>query len=207
MNVIDKLACSLGQRSEVPNIELAGEIVKKKDKKAVTVLIGLLSQKNKDIQNDAVKVLYEIGETDPGLISAYLKNFLDLLDHKNNRLQWGAMTAINSIVPEDPDAVYRSLPRIIEAADKGSVITKDNAVNILVRLGALKKYADDSLFLLSEQLKKAFINQLPMYAERMLPLITEKNKAAFIKILRSRIIEIEKESGRKRVEKLIKRIG
>lgn len=207
MNVIEKLACALGQRSEIPNIELAKEIAKKKDKKAVADLIALLGNKNKDIQNDAVKVLYETGERDPALIAGYLKSFLGLLEHKNNRLQWGAMTAINAIVPEDPEAVYRFLPDIIDAADKGSVITKDNAVNILIGLGGLKKYADDSFSLLTEQLKKGFINQVPMYAERMLPLVNEKNKPAFIKILRSRINEIEKESARKRLEKIIKKIS
>ena len=39
MTVIPKLASSLNRRDEVPNIELAKEIVKKGDKKAVKELV------------------------------------------------------------------------------------------------------------------------------------------------------------------------
>ena len=94
MNVIDKLASSLNRRDEVPNQELAKQIAVKKDKKAVAELIEYLNNKSKDIQNDCIKVLYEVGKINPALIADYAKNFIALLDHKNNRLQWGAMTAI-----------------------------------------------------------------------------------------------------------------
>lgn len=46
-----------------------------------------------------------------------------------------------------------------------------------------------------------------MYAENALPVITAGNKARFIEALTGRIDGIERESGRKRVEKVIKRAG
>ena len=50
-------------------------------------------------------------------------------------------------------------------------------------------------------------NQFPMYAENALPAITVRNKDRFIEVLDGRIEGIERESGRKRVEKIIKKAG
>lgn len=207
MSVIAKLASSLNRRDEVPNTELAKQIAAKPDKKAVKELVEHLSDKNKDIQNDCIKVLYEIGERKPALIAPYLEDFIGLLDHKNNRLQWGAMTAIHSLVQENPAAVYSALPKIIATADKGSVISRDYAVNILVSLCSVKQYADASFALLKEQLITSPANQLPMYAEKAIPVINDKNKAAFIKVLSSRLDDIEKDTKRARVEKVIKKFS
>ena len=207
MSILGKLASSLNRRDEVPNQELAKQIADKDDREAVKELIVNLSNKSNFIQNDCIKVLYEIGERKPALIAAYAKEFIDLLDHKNNRLQWGAMTAINSITLENPKVIYGSLSKIIAAADKGSVITKDYGVNILINLCSLKQYAGDAFSLFIEQLRNSPVNQLPMYAERAMPIINEKNKQLFVKALTSRLDDIEKETKRKRVEKVIKKFS
>src|SRR6266481_2323275 len=113
MVIINRLASSLNRRDEVPNQELAKEIILKNDKKAVKELVENLNNKNKDIQSDCIKVLYEIGEQKPSLISDYGKDFITLLDSRNNRLQWGAMTALNAITLENPGIVYSSLSKIM----------------------------------------------------------------------------------------------
>jgi hypothetical protein len=205
--VIDKLSTSLNKRDEVPNQELAKEVADKNDKKAVKELVKNLGHKSKDIQNDCIKVLYEIGERKPQLIADYVKDFVSLLDSKNNRLQWGAMTALNSITLENPKIIYSALSKIAKVADNGSVITKDNYVNILIKLCSLKQYSQSAFSLLNEQLKKSPTNQLPMYAERALPVINEINRVIFIKTLTSRLEEIDKDTKRKRVEKVIKKLG
>ena len=207
MSVLDKLATSLNRRDEIPNQELAKQIAKKKDVKAIRELIDNLANKNKDIQNDCIKVLYEIGAINPSLIADYAKNFIALLDHKNNRLQWGGMTAINAITLENPKMIYASLGKIIAAADKGSVITKDYAVNILIDLCSIKQYAEKSFSLLNEQLMESATNQLPMYAERTMPIINDKNKKMFVATLSKRLGDIDKDSKRKRLENVIKKIS
>lgn len=206
MSVINKLASSLGRRDEVANQELAAEIAGSNDKKAVQELVDNLNNKSKDIQSDCIKVLYEIGSLKPELIATFVNNFIDLLGNKNNRLQWGAMTALNFITNEKPDAVYNALTTIIAVADKGSVITNDHCVGILIKLAAVKKYADDAFQLLLERLKICPTNQLPMYAENALPVINENRKAEFIKTLSARLPEIEKETKRARVQKVIKKL-
>jgi len=206
MTIIDKLATSLNRRDEVPNQELAKQIAKANDVKAVKELFENLNNKSKDIQHDCIKVIYEIGVPKPELIAGYIKELLALLTHKNNRLQWGSMTALDTIVLEDPKAIYAVLPKIMDAADKGSVITNDHCVGILIKMCAVKKYAADAFALLNERLKKSPSNQLPMYAENALPIINETNKAAFIKTLQSRLADIEKDTKRIRVEKVIKKL-
>ncbi|WP_315820384.1 hypothetical protein [Paraflavitalea speifideaquila] len=115
------------------------------------------------------------------------------------------MTALHTITLEKPAVVYGALPAILATADKGSVITRDYAVNILLSLCSLKQYADKAFPLFIEQLLESPTNQLPMYAEKALPVINDTNKALFIKTLSARLGEIEKDTKRIRVEKVIKK--
>ncbi len=206
MSILNQLASALGRRDEAPNSELAAAIAEKNDKQAVTDLIDGLRHKSKDIQSDCIKVLYEAGERNPGLIAPHAPVFVDLLESKNNRLQWGAMTTLNAIATSDPDAVYTALPKLIAAADKGSVITNDQCVAILIKLATIPKYADSAFSLLLERLRTCPTNQLPMYAENALPIVGSGQKMAFAQTLNDRLPEIEKESKRKRVEKVLKKV-
>jgi hypothetical protein len=207
MTIINKLATALNRRDEIPNQELAKQIAKADDKKAVNELIGHLKNKNKKIQSDCIKVIYEIGMLKPKLVAGYSKELIELLDNKNNRLQWGAMTALNAITNEIPKIIYKALVKIIAVADKGSVITNDHCVRILIQLCVKKEYAKDTFPLLMERLRICPTNQLAMYAEHALPIINDKNKATFIKTLNARIPEIDKDSKRIRVEKIIKKLA
>lgn len=93
-NVIARLASSQGISSTEPNKQLAREIVAAKDKDAVKTLAEHLGDKNKRIQSDCIKTLYEVGEQAPELIAPYAAAFIKLLDDRNNRMVWGAMTAL-----------------------------------------------------------------------------------------------------------------
>jgi hypothetical protein len=207
MSVIDKLAWATGNRDEVANIGLAKQIAKKNDKGAVAELVENLTAKNAAIRSDCIKALYELGELKPELIAPYEKDFLKLLTGKDNRLQWGAMTALSCICKVSPKTIYKSLTAIMDAADHGTVITNDRVVRILITLTAEKQFADNTFTLLIDKLKSCPDNQLPMYAEQAMEIINDKNKAPFIKVLQSRLDGIEKESKRKRVEKVIKKLS
>lgn len=50
-------------------------------------------------------------------------------------------------------------------------------------------------------------NQLPMYAENAIPIVNAANRGAFVRVLASRLDEIEKESKRSRVQKVIKKVS
>jgi len=206
MTTIEKLASSLGRRDEIPNQELAKQIADKKDKKAIRELIDNLNNKSKDIQNDCIKVIYEIGALNPKLIADYYVDLLKLLDSSNNRLQWGGMTALNTIVVENPEIIFKNLAKLVDVAEKGTVITKDNLMAILIKLCSIKKYSEDTFSLFNEQLINCPTNQLPMYAENAMTIINDTNKTQFIKTLTSRLGDIEKQTKKARVEKVIKKV-
>jgi len=206
MSVIGKLATSLQRKDEGPNLDLAKNIADQKDRDAVQELVDNLRNRDKNIQSDCIKVLYDIGTLNPSLIAAHVDAFAALLDHGNNRLVWGAMTALDAITLENPDAIYAMLALIVDRAEKGSVITRDHAVNILIKLCTVNQYVDHAFDLLIQQLKSCPTNQLPMYAEHAVAVVTDANKAIFIETLLLRLHEIDKDSKRKRVEKIMKKL-
>jgi hypothetical protein len=206
MSVINKLACSLDRRDEQPNKDLAERIAAANDKKAVTELVENLHNKNKNIQGDCIKVLDEIGKLKPKLVTPYINELVALLDDKNNRLQWGAMAALDNITLENPKVIYSNLGKIIAAADAGTVITNDHCVGILVKLCMLKEYIKSVFPLLNERVLKSPENQWPTYAERALTVVDEKHKPMFIKTITSRLDEIQTETKRRRVEKVLKKL-
>src|SRR5262245_40506247 len=130
MTILEQLSSSKGERGEAANIALARKIAAASDHGAVKELIRLCETGKAVVQNDAIKVLYEIGAENPGLIAGATSAFIALLGSKNNRLQWGAMTALDAIAGFKADAIAKHLPAIVDAAKKGSVITKDHAVGI-----------------------------------------------------------------------------
>ena len=207
MTIIDKLASSLNRRDELPNQKLAMQIVDRNDEKAVEELVGNLTNKDREIQSDCIKVLYEVGERKPALIAKYAGEFSSLLDSKNNRLVWGGMAALDQIALTNPKTIYGMLTKIVGSGEKGSVITRDHAVGILIKLASLAQYREKVIPLLLEQLKRAPTNQLPMYSENLVPIVTDKNSAAFVRTLTSRLDEIQKMAKRKRVERVIAKLS
>jgi len=206
MNVLNQLASALQRKDEGPNIALAEELVKLRNKKAIAALVLGLHKRNKDIQSDCIKVLYEIGERAPALIEPHKKEFLDLLESKNNRLVWGAMTALDCITTVNPLGIYRNIPRIAQAADKGSVIAKDHYTRILAKLAKNKKFKPDAQALLLNQLLTCAANQLPMYAEICLPVVDKQHAPQFIAVLEPRLHEPATNNGLKRIEKVIQHL-
>jgi hypothetical protein len=206
MSIIHKLSISLGRDDEAPNKELALLIAGSEDLGAIEELIDNLDHQDKNIQSDCIKVLYEIAEQKPELIAAHSDVFLSLLDSKNNRLVWGAMTVLDGICNTNPDTIYKHLPKILDAADKGSVISRDRAVSMLIKLAGNEKYHDESSVLLLGQLSNCPPNQLPMYAENAAAVISGEFAEGFLQLLSARSGEFVQESKRKRVEKVMKRI-
>ena len=207
MSVLGQLATSLNRRDEVPNQKLAKRVAARSDKKAVKELVENLANSDKNIQSDCIKVLYEIGERKPSLIAEYGNEFVRLLASKDNRLVWGAMTALDTITLENPKAIYSSISKVLRAAEEGSVITRDHLVSILTKLASTRKYSESAFPLLLEQLKSSPENQLPMYAEKTVPVINDMNRTIFIKALTSRLNGFASETKRRRVEKVIRKVS
>jgi hypothetical protein len=207
MSAIPELASSLGRNDEQPNIALAERIAAQKDGAAVRELADLLTTKDKALKSDAIKVLYEVGERDPALIAPFIASFKNLLTSHDNRMVWGAMCAIDAITDVKPEAVYMMLPQIMQAVDKGSVITRDHAVKALAKLAAQERFARSTTPLLLEQLRTCPVNQLPMYAEVVSVVVKGNWARETEKTLSARLVSVEQPPKRKRIEKVLKRLA
>ena len=205
MSEVGLLAPGLKKRDESSDNSLALEIIKKSRTDMVKDLAVNLNHKDKNIQGDCIKVLYEIGENgSPQLISPYLNDIAALLNSGNNRLVWGAMIAIDSITSVNPEGVYGLLPLIIKTMENGTAITIDHGVGILAKLSSYIEYRRRIFPLLLDQLSLCRFKQLPMNEAKSMIAITRSNSEQFVLTLKSRLAETSSELQKARLEKLIR---
>jgi hypothetical protein len=205
MSVLDKLASALERNDERPNVELAEALVAKPDKEAIARLADALSTGTVAVQNDAIKVLYEIGERAPELVAPHADTFFALLKSKNNRNVWGAMSAIDTIAGVRAKDVAIHLKDILGAADKGSVIAKDKAMSTLAKLAQAGEAK--AMPALLERLKDAAPNQFPMYAELAATAVATAHKAKLVAIIEARFKTVDAGAKKARVEKVLRNLA
>ncbi len=116
------------------------------------------------------------------------------------------MSALKTISLIVPDQIFNNIISLENAVEQGSVITRDNFVAILSNLLDHQNYTEEAFNALIKQLSSRPTNQLPMYAEMLSTKIKAQSSKKVIETLSLRLDEIEKDSKRKRVEKVIKKI-
>ncbi len=206
MGVINLLVSQQGLRGSEANIALARQIADTDNKKAIKELVENLSNKDKRIQSDCIKVLYETGYIKPELIASYATDFIGLLKSKNNRLVWGAMIALADIAELNHEEVFASLDAVYETIQNGSVITIDAGIELLAKLNRFHPYSGKTEPMLIEQLWKCPIKQLPQYIEKSLISVNNKNKEIFVNIIEKRKPECTAESQIKRLDRTLKQM-
>lgn len=207
MSVLARLASALGRNDEAPNVDLAAELAKDSDSAAIAVLASALSERASAVQNDAIKVLYEIGAVRPDLILGHADAFFAALKSRNNRLVWGAMTALDTLAATAPERVAGRLPELLDAADRGSVIAKDKAVSILATLAAQPRPVTVAWERLIAILRTSADNQTPMYAEQALRAAPMNDAVALAEVVRLRAEKMHQPAKRARLEKVLRRLA
>jgi len=185
-------------------VELARALAAKKDKAGIREIAEHLWDKNSGIAADCIKVLYEIGAIEPSLISSYSEDFVKLLKSRNNRLVWGAMTALAEVARAKPAAVYEHLAAVKKATEEGSVITIDNGMLALARVAAHKAEYNKEIFpYLLKKISSCRPKDVAQYAEKTSLAVNAGNKAKFISTLEKRSDDLSG-SALARVKKVIK---
>ena len=207
MSIIKKLSSSLHRSDEIPNQELAIEIIMKNDSDAVKELVGNIFNKDKAIQNDCIKVLYEIGERGkPELIAQYVGTFIALLSSKNNRMVWGAMTALGTVAKLKASEIWKQIDEVIAANEKGSVITQDWGIRVLAAVSASDRVYEKKLYpYLLNFLKKCISRDVPKHAESVFAAVNGVNKEEFIAVLKERQKQLTP-SQMTRIRKLFRKL-
>jgi hypothetical protein len=204
--MIEKLACKLGRNDEAPNIKLAEELCRNNDAAGIKEIVDGFMGTDKAVANDCIKVLYEIGERKPDLISGYANEFISRLRSKNNRLAWGSMTALAKIAALSPEPIFDQLSQVYAAYEAGSVITVDNSISVFAGLcRAGDQYAEKALPILINHLQKCRPKEVPQHAERAAVCFNSNNADAFIDVLEKRLPDLAP-PGQARVKKLLKKL-
>ena len=204
--MLEKLAYSLGRNDEEPNIELAKELAKSKNKKGIKEIVDGLKNPKEQIANDCIKVLYETSYISPELISEHINDFIQILKSRNNRLVWGAMIALSKIISHNPDEAFKNLDIIVRAYEKGSTITRDNSISVFAELvKAGKKYENKVFPLIIKHLEKCRPREVGQHAERAVVCINKNNSKIFKETLLKRHVTLA-EAQKKRVDKLLKNL-
>ncbi len=191
MSALEKIAHFQGRRDEVPNQRLARDLASKKDRAGIREIAANLTNPDQAVQADCIKVLYEIGYTDPALIADYAEDFLKLLTSRNNRLVWGGMIALGTISSLRADFVFAHHREIEKAMDGGSVITVDNGVLALARAASRDgKYNKAILPYLIRHLETCRLKDLSQHAEKTLPAVTSSNRSQFATLLTKRMKDV-----------------
>ncbi len=207
MSVLEKIAYFQNRRDEVPNQELAKELVSTQDPEGVREIAQHLWNRNKNVRSDCLKVLYEIGYIDPALIAPYAEDFLKLLKEKNNRLVWGAMIGLSTVADRRADAIWPWIDDVMETIDHGTVITVVWGVKALAKVAAADPYYNAHLFPYMLEIVKACIpRDVPTHGESMLAAVNAENRAAFLAVLEARRPELSKAQER-RLKMVLKKVG
>ena len=186
---------------------MARELATKKDKKGIREIAENLWNKDKNIQADCIKVLYEIGVIEPKLIADYAEDFVKLLRSKNNRLAWGGMTALAEVAKASPEAVFKNFDAIKKAKETGSVITMDNAISTLAYTAAANNKYNQAIFpYLLNHLSFCRPKEVPQHSEKTMPAVNTSNKNEFLKVLEKRMEDLSG-GGLARVKKVIKQVS
>ena len=206
MSVIDQLACSLGRRDEVPKQELARRLAEAKDRGGITEIAQNLWSKDKAVRADCIKVLYEVGYLEPGLIAPYAVDFLKLLRSRENRLVWGGMIALSTIGALAADELFPHVEEIQKAMEGGSVITNDAGVLALAGIASAKEAYNQVIFpFLLDHLQHCRPKDVPQHAEKSAGAVNRENKQEFISVLEKRLEDLQGPQV-KRVEKVIRQV-
>ena len=203
MSVIDQLASSLGRRNEGPNQELACLLAETEDREGIAEIATNLWCKEKAIQADCLKVLYEIGYLKPELVAPYAADFVKLLKNRNNRLVWGGMIAIATVSKVTPETLYPHIASIQQAMDSGSVITRDAGVWALSDIAAANPaYRAAILPYLLNHLSTCRPKDVPQHAERVVVAVGTEHKDDFLQVIEKRMKDLSA-TQQKRLRRVI----
>jgi len=204
MTVLNKIAYFQNRRDEVPNQELARELMESKNTAGIREIAENLGNKDRNVANDCIKVLYEIGYLAPELIADYEGDFLKFMKSRNNRMAWGAMLTLSTIAALKADEIYPRVGEIEQVMETGSVITIDNGVKILAIVASKNEIYRAEIFpYLLNHLATCRPKDVPQHSEKTLAAVDATNKGEFIAVLEKRMVDLQ-DAQVTRVKKVIK---
>jgi hypothetical protein len=191
MSALEKISFFQNRRDEIPNQNLARQLAQTRGQAGIAEIDANLTNENKNVRSDCLKVLYEIGYLDPALIAPHVEDFLRLLGSRDNRMVWGAMIALGNIVDLCPDEIWAKIDIVLSTVEHGSVITVLWGVRVLAKTAAANPVYSLKIFpFLTSILKTCTPRDIPTHAESMLPAVHRDNLDQFKAVILQRQPEL-----------------
>jgi hypothetical protein len=207
MSIQNQLADSLGRKDQAPNKALAKTIVDASDSNRLDELVQFIETKPLDrLQMDAMLTIAYISEALPELVVEKVDFLIGKLNDPINRVIFASMIALSHMADLVSAKLYEALPKVIDAMDSGTVVTRDFGFRILVSLYRIEQYCDDVFYIISDQIILAPSNQLGQYMERMIPIVKPEHKKKLIAILEGRSEDLSNQYHLNRLNKNLKKL-
>lgn len=206
-DIYNKLSSRSGGRGEVAEVQLAQDLAQQADPQSILALVQGLQSKDKHLQADCIKTLYEVGYRDPAQIAPYAENFLALLSSTNNRLVWGAMIALSTIADRTASFLLPHLSLIEKTMEDGSVISRDAGMSVLAGIASASEgSAKEVMPIVLDWLQNCRPRSVAQYAERAMPVVQGAWLDPYLTILRTRESDLNA-TQLARLRRIYKKLG
>jgi hypothetical protein len=204
MSGLSKITHLPSRRDDIPNPALAKVLAANRDRAGIGEIAENLWNQDKHIQSECLKVLCEIGAVEPELVARYADDFLELLHSQTNRLVWGSMRALSSVVSVRADYLYLCREEIQTAVEVGTMVTADQGIKILALIAGRSEHYRLKMFpYLLAHLRTCRSKDVPSHAESIVRAVNAKHKEAFISVLETRLGGLSA-SGTARVKRVMR---
>lgn len=172
-DLIARLAISMGRYDEMPNLELAADIVFAEDTEAVSALIAIIERHDDLHASDAARVVCEVGTRAPDLLLAHAERLVEMIDVSQREMLPFTMLALSPVASRHADQLWTSrdlfwqfLANLAQPAD----LAQGGAVKLLAALCAAgPDYARTLAGGLVDLLGKCMPKDVAFFAESVLP--------------------------------------
>jgi hypothetical protein len=172
-DLLARLATSVGRSDEMPNLELAADIVFADDADAVSILIAVIERHDDLHAPDAARVVAEVGTRAPDLVLGHAERLIELIDQSRREMLPYTMLALSPVASKHAEALWSSrdlfwqaLADLTQPAD----LAQAGAVRLLASLCAAgPDYARTLAGGLVDLLGKCMPRDVAFFAESVLP--------------------------------------
>ncbi|MBM4280184.1 MAG: hypothetical protein FJ137_05310 [Deltaproteobacteria bacterium] len=172
-DLLARLAISVGRTDEMPNLELAADIVFADDADAVSVLIAVIERHDDVHAPDAARVVAEVGTRAPELLLGHAERLIEMIDATRREMLQFTMLALSPVASKHAEALWPSRDLFWHAlADltQPAELAQAGAVRLLAALCAAgPDYARTLAGGLVDLLGKCMPRDVAFFAESVLP--------------------------------------
>jgi hypothetical protein len=193
-DLLSRLAISVGRSDEMPNLELAADIVFADDAEAVSILIAVIERHDDVHAPDAARVVAEVGTRAPDLVLGHAERLIEMIDAARREMLPFTMLALSPVASKHAESLWSSRDLFWQSlADltQPASLAQAGAVRLLAALCAAgPDYARTLAGGLVDLLGKCMPRDVAFFAESVLPALGSAHSHRAKPVLDRRLKEL-----------------